>query len=158
MHTVDLVRLAGVLGHKGAGLEHVKRRDGDAFAPGVGLFGPGEGGLLEAPVVAGAGVEQHRDEEQVDDAAGDLRRIVDPVVVPLLEEGRDTLHVADVEVLPATVRRDGLELVGAKVALRTRVSQFQLTGDTEGGVMECLLRALITSVTKFATSAMREGS
>ena len=76
--------------------------------------------LFVAPRVAGAGVEEHRDQEQVDQATRAL--LVVDRLGPRLHELVDAGSAADVEVLPPAVRRDR-GVVSVEVALQHRSVQ-----------------------------------
>ena len=106
---VDLVRLLRV-GAEHAGLEHLEARDGQPFAAPVRaarLLG------LVGPLGAGAGVEQHGEEEEVEEAAGAL--LVVDAQGPQRQQLVDAGAAADLEVLPAAVGGDGV-VVGRVVA------------------------------------------
>lgn len=86
---------------------------GDAFAPFVDLACPG---LSVAPMIACTSIQQDRDEEEVDQATGQLG-VVTPILLPLFQCISDARDAAGLEVLPAAVGRDGVEAVGAVVTL-----------------------------------------
>lgn len=102
----------GIAG-EGAGFEHVQRRDSDALAPVIPRLRPG---LLELPYVAGTCVEQHRDEEEIDQPARYLAA-VETLVLPLAIELVHAGHAAYIKVLPPPMGRNVAVLVWAKVAL-----------------------------------------
>jgi hypothetical protein len=107
---VDLAGLLGVAA-EGAGLKHLETGDCKALAAPVDLA---RLLALVLPFGAGAGVEEHRHDEQVDQTAGALR-VVDGGR-PRGHELVDARAAADLEVLPAAVGRDG-GVVGGVVSL-----------------------------------------
>lgn len=84
-------------------LEHLQTSDREALGASVHLAAVG---ALEAPRGAGARVEQHADEEQVDQAAA-LLRVVDGVEGR--QQVRDAVAAAHAEVLVAAVAWDRVE-------------------------------------------------
>ncbi len=85
----------------------------DAFAPFVDFT---SFRLSIAPMITCTGIQEHGDEEQVDQAASDLK-IVTSLLVPLLHQGCDARNPADLEMLPTAMRGDCVKLVWTEVPL-----------------------------------------
>lgn len=109
--SVDLAGLASMAAEH-AVLEHLQAGDGQALAASIcapilrALVGPGS---------SSAGIEEDRDQEEVEQAAAELRLI--GALSPACEQGRDAVTATDIEVLPAAMGRDR-RIVGSKVSLQ----------------------------------------
>ena len=67
-----------------------------------------------APMVTSACVQEHRDEEEVDEATSDLDFFC---TFPLLDQIGNSRYVSDLKMLPATMRWYGIEFVRAEISL-----------------------------------------
>lgn len=74
-------------------------------------------GLSVSPIITCAGIQENGDEEEVDQAAGRLC-LVTSLLLPLLYDVSDTRDISDFEMLPASMRGDGVEFVRAIITLR----------------------------------------
>lgn len=125
----------------------MERCNGDALASDVVFLRPG---LLEAPVIASTSIKEDGDEEEINQPSGDLGHVLAAIVGPSSNQRLHSRDITNVKVLPATVGRDRVELVGAKVALRGAV---RAVGEEAAASL-----TLMTPMTKSDTSPMREGS
>lgn len=103
-------------------------------------------GLFVPPMVTCASIEKDGDEEEVNEAAGQLLFIA-ALVLPLLDEVGDPWYITDLEMLPTAVRRDRVEPIGTKVAL---ASICQIAQDVFRGSWK---PTLMTEATKSTTSS-----
>lgn len=91
----------------------MKAGDGNAFATLVDLASLG---LCVFPSITRTGIQEHRDEEEVDEAASQLSTIT-PLGLPLLHYVGDARYIPDLEMLPAPMRRYFMEVVRAEITL-----------------------------------------
>ena len=125
--TVNNRPRSSFLSRKSEAFEHVKTRHCNAFASFVFALRPR---LDIPPVISRSSIQQHRNEENVDQTASNLQFIA-PTLFPFLQKFGDAGHVADFKVLPSAVRGNGVELVWSKVALWNPPSVFRKSGDVE---------------------------
>jgi hypothetical protein len=107
---IDLERLLR-LAAKDTSLEHLQAGDGEALAASV---APAVLLARVRPLCAGAGVEEHGDEEEVDQAARLLLGV--DLVEPRCDQYRHPLGATHVKVLPTAVWRD-VVVIWSKIAL-----------------------------------------
>jgi len=67
-------------------------------------------------MIPSASIQQYRNKEEVDQPTRNFK-FVTTMLFPLIEEVGNAGNAANFKVLPAPVRWDGVEFVGAKVAL-----------------------------------------
>lgn len=91
----------------------MKASDCNAFATLVDLASLG---LSVSPSITCTGIQEDRDEEEVDEAASQLSSIT-PLALPLLYYVGDARHIADLEMLPASMRGDLVEVIRAEITL-----------------------------------------
>lgn len=73
-------------------------------------------GLRVSPMVTCTGIQKDRDKEKVYEAASELGTITS-FALPLLYYVGDSRYITDFEMLPASVRRDRVKVIRAKVTL-----------------------------------------
>ena len=73
-------------------------------------------GLGVSPMITCAGIQENRDEEEVDEATSQLKTITS-LLLPLFHYVGDTRHIPDLEVLPAPMRRNRMEVVRTEITL-----------------------------------------
>jgi hypothetical protein len=110
---------------EGKVFEHIKTCDSNAFAALVLSLCPG---LNVPPMITCTCIKENRDEEQINQSTGNLQGIglVQP---PLFDEVINARHVANLEMLPSTVRRDCVKLVRTKVTLLILISAPDVPSD-----------------------------
>lgn len=85
----------------------------DAFAPLVDLTSLG---LSVSPMITRTGIQEDGDEEEVDEATSQLS-IVASFAFPLLHYVGNTRYIPDLEMLPAPMRGDCMELIRTEITL-----------------------------------------
>jgi hypothetical protein len=94
-------------------LEHVQTRNRNALTPFIPPLRPR---LLVPPMIPRTSIQQHRNEEQIDQSTRDFH-VVGSVRFPFADKIGYARDVADFEVLPSAVRGDRVEVVGAEIPL-----------------------------------------
>lgn len=90
----------------------------DAFAPLVDVTSVG---LSVSPIVTCTGIQKYGDKEEVDEATS-LLSTVTSLVLPLLHNVGDTRYIPNLEMLPAPMRGDHMEVIRTKITLAEGLS------------------------------------
>ncbi len=115
----------------------------DAFAPLVDLTSLG---LSVSPMITCTGIQEDGDEEEVDEATSQLSTITS-LVLPLLHYVGDTRYIPDLEMLPAPMRGDHMEVIRTEITL---VEDLLVYAEA---LRESWAPTLMTEATKSTTSS-----
>lgn len=114
---------------------------GDALAPLVDLTSLG---LSVSPTITCTGIQEDGDEEEVDEATSQLG-IIASLVLPLLYRVGDTRYIPDLEMLPAPMRGDHMEVIRTEITLAEDLSVHAAASRASWGP------TLMTEATKSTT-------